>query len=124
MTTDTQTRQIVSAYRAARDAGDAQAAARYLAPGFSFQSPLIRLDDADLYLASHIAFQKMVTRTELISELYGASEATLLYDLHAPIPGETQRTVEHFRLAGGKIASIVLIFDASPWRSGALPPSG
>jgi hypothetical protein len=60
--------------------------------------------------------QKMVTRTDLISELYGEGEATLLYDLHAPIPGKTQRTAEHFRLAGGKIASILLIFDASPWR--------
>ena len=118
MTTDTQTRQLVSAYRAARDAGDAQAAAGYLAPGFSFQSPLMRLDDPDYYLAGYIAFQKMVTRTDLISELYGEGEATLLYNLHAPIPGETQRTAEHFRLAGGKIVSILLIFDASPWRSG------
>lgn len=118
MTTDTQTRQLVSAYRAARDAGDAQAAAGYLAPAFSFQSPLMRLDDPDLYLASHTAFQKVVTRTDLISELYGEGEATLLYDLHAPIPGKTQRTAEHFRLAGGKIASILVIFDASPWRSG------
>jgi hypothetical protein len=118
MTTDTQTRQLVTAYRAARDAGDAQAAAGYLAPGFSTQSPLMRLDDPDLYLAGYIAFQKMVARTDLISELYGEGEATLLYDIHAPIPGETQRTAEHFRLADGKIALILLIFDASPWRSG------
>jgi len=118
MTIDTQTRQLVSAYRAARDAGDAQAAVRYLAPDFSFESPLMRLSDPDHYLASHVAFQKVVTRTDLISELYGESEATLLYDLHAPIPGKTQRTAEHFRLADGKIASILLIFDASPWRSG------
>ncbi len=118
MTTDTQTRQLVSAFCAARDAGDALAAADYLAPGFSFQSPLMRLDDPDLYLAGYIAFQKMVRRTDLISKLYGEGEATLLYDLHAPMPGETQRTAEHFRLAGGKIGSILLIFDASPWRAG------
>jgi hypothetical protein len=118
MTTDTQTRQLVSAYHAARDAGDAQAAAGYLAPGFSFESPLMRLEDPHLYLANHIAFHEVVTRTDLISELYGEGEATLLYDLHAPMPGETQRTAEHFRLAGDKIASILLIFDASPWRSG------
>jgi hypothetical protein len=118
MTTDTQTRQLVSAYRAARDAGDAQAAAGYLAPGFSVQSPLMRLDDPDLYLAATSRSRKVVTRTDLISELYGEGEATLLYDFHATIPGKTQRTAEHFRLAGGKIASILLIFDASPWRSG------
>jgi hypothetical protein len=71
MTIDTQTRQLVSAYRAARDAGDAQAAAGYLAPGFSFQSPLMRLDDPDLYLASHIAAITELTpsRPPAITEL-------------------------------------------------------
>ncbi len=117
MTTNTETRQVVSAYRADRDSGDGQTAAGYLAPGFSFESPLMHLDDPDSYLASHIAFQKMVTRTDLISELYGEGEATLLYDLHAPIPGGRQRTAEHIRLVDGKIESIVLIFDATPWRS-------
>lgn len=43
-------------------------------------------------------------------------EATLLYDLGASIPGGKQRTAEHFKVVGGKIQSILLIFDASPWR--------
>jgi hypothetical protein len=117
MTTDNQTRQVVSAYRAACKAGDAETAASYLAPDFSFESPLMRLADPHSYLASHIAFQKLMMRTDLISELYGDGEATLIYNLHAPIPGEIQRTAEHFRLAGGRIESILLIFDATPWRS-------
>ena len=118
MTTDTETRHVVGAFRAAREAGHTQTAAGFLAPGFSFESPLMRLDDPDSYLSNHIAVQKMATRTDLISELYGKGEATLVYDLHAPIPGETQRTAEHFRLAGNKIESILMIFDATPWRSG------
>ena len=117
MTTD-HTRQVVSGYRAACEAGDKQTAAGYLARRFSFESPLVRLDDPDSYLGSQIAFQKVVTRTDLISELYGKGEATLLYDLHAPIPGGRQRTAEHYRLADGKIESILLIFDTTPWRSG------
>ena len=33
------------------------------------------------------------------------------------IPVGTQRTAEHFRLVNGQIASITLIFDATPWQS-------
>ena len=46
----------------------------------------------------------------MISELYGEGEATLLYDLRTSTPAGTQRTAEHFRLAAGKIASIILLF--------------
>ncbi|MGW5343538.1 hypothetical protein [Streptomyces sp. HUAS TT3] len=52
---------------------------------------------------------------ELISELYGESEATLVYDLHTvPAVGITQRTAEHFRLRDGRITAIMLIFDSAP----------
>ncbi len=52
----------------------------------------------------------------MISELYGESEATLVYDVHTATPAGTQRTAEHFRLGDGKITSIMLIFDATPWQ--------
>ncbi len=38
------------------------------------------LEDPALYLASHGAAQSVVAGQDLISELYGAGEATLLYD--------------------------------------------
>lgn len=118
MTTDTQTRQVVTAFLAARTEGDMEAAATHLAPTFSFETPLLHLDDPAVYLASHGAAQSVVTGQDLISELYGPGEATLLYDLHLDAPSLTQRTAEHFKLVGDKIAAILLIFDASPWRSG------
>jgi hypothetical protein len=62
-------------------------------------------------------FVSIVTGVELISELYGEAEATLVYDVHTATPVGTQRTAEHFRLDGGKIVSIMLLFDASPWQS-------
>jgi len=116
MTTKTQTRQVVSAYHAARTAGDLQAAGAHLAPTFTFQSPLMRLDGPAAYLASHGDFQRLVTGLDTLSELYGEGEATLVYDLHTATPAGTQRTAEHFTVAAGRIASILLIFDASPWR--------
>ncbi len=115
MTSQTQARQVVSAYHAARTAGDLQAAGVHLAPTFTFQSPLMRFDDPAAYLASHGDFQRMVRGLDMISELYGEGEATLVYDLHTATPAGTQRTAEHFTVADGRIASILLIFDASPW---------
>lgn len=57
----------------------------------------------------------MVTKVEMISELYGESEATLVYDVHTALPVGVQRTAEHFRLRDGQIESITLIFDATRW---------
>jgi hypothetical protein len=117
VTTATQTRRIVRAYHAARADGYFAAAATHLAADFTFQSPMLRFDSPSDYLASHAGFQLVVTGLDMISELYGEDQATFVYDLHTATPVGTQRTAEHFRLANGRIASILLIFDASPWRA-------
>jgi hypothetical protein len=116
MTTDTHTRRVVSAFRAARTAGDLATAAAHLAPAFTFQSPIMGIDDPALYLASDGAMRSLVTGIDMISALYGEGEATLVYDLHTATPAGTQRTAEHFELTDGRISSILMIFDASPWR--------
>ncbi|HEX4212571.1 MAG TPA: nuclear transport factor 2 family protein [Candidatus Dormibacteraeota bacterium] len=117
MPIDVPTAEVVSAYLAARTAGDLEAAGGWLAPTFTFQSPLLRFDDPASYLASQRGFQPLVTGLDLISALYGDGEATVIYDLHTSTPGGTQRTAEHFTVAGGRISSALMIFDASPWRS-------
>lgn len=108
------TRDIVQAYHRARFAGDVPAAAAQLAGTFTFQSPLIS-SDAQGHLAGLTGFLQVVTDVEMISELYGESEATLVYDVHTATPVGTQRTAEHFRLRDGRIESITLIFDATRW---------
>jgi hypothetical protein len=35
--------------------------------------------------------------------------------VHTATPVGVQRTAEHFRVRDGKIESITLIFDATPW---------
>jgi hypothetical protein len=109
------TRETVLAYSRARFAGDVTAAAEQLAGAFTFHSPLISSDDARGHLAGLPAFVSVVTGVDMLSELYGESEATLVYDVHTATPVGTQRTAEHFRLQDGKITSITLIFDATPW---------
>jgi ketosteroid isomerase-like protein len=116
MTVDTHTRQTVRAYHDARFLGDVPAAVAHLAERFTFQSPLMNSDDAVGHLAGLAGFLQVVTGVDMISELYGETEATLVYDVHTATPVGTQRTAEHFRLQDGRIASITLIFDATAWR--------
>ncbi len=110
------TRRIVRGYHEARFRGDVAAASARLGEPFRFQSPFIDSDDRTGHLATLPGFVSIVTGVDLISELYGEAEATLVYDVHTATPAGTQRTAEHFRLHDGKIASITLIFDAAPWQ--------
>lgn len=116
MTAQEQTRRTVRGYHEARFRGEVPAAAAHLGEPFRFQSPFITSDDRAGHLATLPGFVSIVTGVELISELYGDAEATLVYDVHTATPVGTQRTAEHFRLDGDKIVSIMLVFDASPWQ--------
>jgi hypothetical protein len=110
------TQQVVRAYHDARFLGDVPTAVAQLGDDFTFQSPLLSAD-TDGHLAGLTAFLQVVTGVDLISELYGESEATLVYDVHTATPVGTQRTAEHFTLHEGRITSIKLIFDATAWHA-------
>ncbi|MGO4456679.1 hypothetical protein AB4039_05040 [Streptomyces sp. M-16] len=117
-TDDTPTRQTVRAYHEARFRGDVAAAAARIGEGFLFRSPFITSDSPTGHLDGIDGLLGIVTGVELISELYGETEATLVYDIHtAPALGITQRTAEHFRLHDGRITAITLIFDSAPWQA-------
>ncbi|GGS46609.1 hypothetical protein GCM10010156_01620 [Planobispora rosea] len=112
------TEQTVRGYHEARFRGDVAAAAACLAEPFTFRSPFITSTDPAGHLAGLPGFVQVVTGVDMISELYGDAEATLVYDVHTATPAGTQHTAEHFRLdPTGRITSISLIFDAAPWRS-------
>jgi len=114
MTVD-DTRQIVRAYHNAYCRGDVPAAAALLADRFSFSSPMMAFDTPQQHVAALVRFVPFITGCDLISELYGAGEATLVYDLHVSLPPGIQRSAEHFRLRDGRISTIIIIFDATRW---------
>lgn len=117
MTTD-KTRTTVRAYHQARFQGDIPAAARTLSDSFHFRSPLLTSDSPHGHLSGLDAFLGIVTGVDLVSELYGETEATLIYDVHTSVPAiGTQRTAENFHLTNGRIDTIRLIFDATPWHA-------
>lgn len=117
MSGSVESRQVVRAYHDAWTAGDVDAAAAYLAEGFtSWGSGNMHSASGTAFAESLRHFRQGVTGVDLISELYGDDEATLVYDVHVEGVG-TVRTAEHFRLAGGRIASNILIFDEWPYQA-------
>ncbi|GAA1035544.1 MULTISPECIES: nuclear transport factor 2-like protein [Amycolatopsis] len=113
----TETRRTVRAYHEARFRGDVPAAAAQIGEKFSFRSPFIASESPTGHLDGIDGMLSIVTGVEMISELYSDTEATLVYDVRTASPVGTQRTAEHFRLADGRITSILLIFDATPWQA-------
>lgn len=115
MTTTADTQQLITSFIEARLDPKADAL-QFMAADFSFQSPMVRFDDRNEYLESHRSFQRLVRGTTILSQLYGVDEATLLYDLDTLTPVGVQLTAEHFRVRDGRVASVLLLFDAEPWR--------
>lgn len=117
MTTGTQVREVVRSFHDAWTSGDVTTAGLFLAEKFTNLSPLTNYYTPEEYLASLRQFGQIVTGCDILSELYGDDEATLIYDLHTVTPVTPIRTAEHFRLTGGKISQTTLIFDATPWHA-------
>lgn len=115
--TEQTTRDIVRAYHDAWTAGEIAAAGSYLADDFITRAPVGTYDSKEEYLVGLARFRDLVTDLDLISELYGDGEATLIYDVHTDTPAGTLRTAEHFELAEERIASTMLIFDATDWKA-------
>lgn len=113
-----ETRRVVRAYHDAYRQGDVTAAGARLAESFRFSSPIMAFDSPQQHVAALVRFVPFITRVDMLSELYGEEEATLVYDLHTTMPGDAaiQRCAEYFRVSEGRISSITIIFDATPWR--------
>jgi hypothetical protein len=73
-----QTREVVRTYHDANRRGDVTAAGAQLADSFSFSSPIMAFDSPRQHIAALVRFVPFIARVELISELYGDGEATLV----------------------------------------------
>jgi len=114
--TQAETRQIVRAYFDTWTRGDVPAAGQYLADDLAFTGTLRTLNGVAEYLAALNDFRKLISAgIDLISELYGDDEATLIYSAHT-VAG-AMRIAEHIRLTDGKISSIIVILDPTALRA-------
>ena len=109
-------KQVVTNYHNAWTNGDMEKARVYLADDLDFQGSIDTFHNADDFIAALTMFQKMIRKVNLIQSFFSESVAALLYDCDTMSPAGMIRTSEFFTVAGGKIKSIRLVFDATELR--------
>ncbi len=116
-TTSQTTYETVRPYHHGWTSADIDTAGRHLAETFTTRAPVGSHDTKSACLAGLPRHARIVPGLDLISELHGENEAALIYDVHTNTHAGALRTAEHFELAGGKITSTLLIFDAADWKA-------
>jgi limonene-1,2-epoxide hydrolase len=104
------------AYHERWTSGDFDAAAALLSPDLAVEVPINEYSGGEDFAAAVRRFGSMVTRTELISELAGAGEAMLLYDMDVDGLG-AMRVAEHFTVVDGRIVRLRQIHDTAALRA-------
>ncbi|HEX9538064.1 MAG TPA: nuclear transport factor 2 family protein [Streptosporangiaceae bacterium] len=80
----------------------------------SFVGPIDSFADADSYLASLQQLSQIVTGADKRKVFVDGDDVCVIYDLKtAPVPRTP--TCEWYRVRDGKVASVVVIFDARPF---------
>jgi ketosteroid isomerase-like protein len=80
----------------------------------SFEGPIDSFTDADSYLASLQQLSHIVTGADKRRVFADADDVCVIYDLKtAPVPRTP--TCEWYHVRDGKVASVVVIFDARPF---------
>lgn len=116
MNTGEDTRAIVEAYSSAWMGGDLDTARKWLADDLRFRGSIDHFNRADAFVESLRAFSELVTAVDLLDTFYDVNRAALMYDCVTDTEAGHIRTAEFFRLAGGKISEIRLVFDATVLR--------
>lgn len=80
----------------------------------SFAGPIDSFADADSYLGSLQQLGHIVTGADKRKVFVDGDDVCVIYDLKtAPVPSTP--TCEWYRVRDGKVASVVVIFDARPF---------
>jgi len=107
---------VVRKYHDSWTRRDMSTARSCLADDLDFQGPIDTFSSADEFIATLTGFAQMLTRVDVLQELFTDDGAALLYDCVTNSPAGTIRTAEFFGLRDGKIANIRLVFDATALR--------
>jgi hypothetical protein len=80
----------------------------------SFEGPIDSFRDADSYVTSLRQLSGIVTGVQKQKVFVDGDDVCVIYDLKtAPVP--SSRTCEWYRVHGGKVASVSVVFDARPF---------
>ncbi|MGH7643403.1 MAG: nuclear transport factor 2 family protein [Candidatus Dormibacteria bacterium] len=87
-----------------------------LAADLDFEGPIAGSRvGAELFVEAVAGFVKTMRRLDMLRQLQGGTSAATLYD--AEMPGGIVRFAEFFRIAGGRIRSLRLLFDATQYQA-------
>jgi len=95
---------------------DFERARELLHDDVAFEGPIETFSDADSYVASLRQLSGIITGVQKQKVFVDGDDVCVIYDLKtAPVP--SSRTCEWYRVHGGKVASVSVVFDARPFAS-------
>lgn len=87
-----------------------------LSPDLTFESPSGTRRGIDEILPGLRRFAKTLKSQRMLQLISSGNEAAAIYDCELTEPVNTLRCAELFRVENGRIASIRLVYDATPYR--------
>ncbi len=106
--------QVAEGFLGAWTSKDFARARTLLQDDVSFEGPIDKFNDADSYVASLQQLSGIVTGAEKQKVFVDGDDVCVIYDLKT-VPVPSSRTCEWYRVRGGKIASVSVVFDARPF---------
>ena len=119
MTTETTLRLVRAYYDSWQEGGERFDEAQLrsvLHPQLNFESPMGAETELDNFLQRLRRFTPSLKRLHMLQLFAAGSEAAALYDCELLPPVCNLRCTEIFRVAGERITSLHLVFDATPFK--------
>jgi hypothetical protein len=110
------TRDVVEGYFQAWSHGNLEAARGFLADQLDFQGSIDTFQRADDFVATLRGFVTILRGVTVLQSYFTDDGAAMLYDCDTKTPAGVIRTAEFFKVSGGKIIEIRLVFDATVLR--------
>ena len=111
----TSPKEIVLGYQRALGKNDWEAARKFLRDDMQFKGPLATHDRPEGYLEDLKRLHPIIKGVDMKKVFADGDDVCLLYDMHTNTPAGTAFISEWYRVHGGKIASLRVVFDARPF---------
>jgi YHS domain-containing protein/limonene-1,2-epoxide hydrolase len=120
----TEASAVVEQFLGAYSRGDADAARRYLADDLTYAGPGAAFASADDYLRASAHAMRAMNGAETHRVFADGPDVAVFHDLRLNHPVGSVAVAAWYRVEGGKITTIRMIFDTAPFAPGAAAPAG
>jgi hypothetical protein len=110
-----QPKDVVAGYQQALSKGDWTAARSFLKDDLKFKGPIAQYDRPEPYIEDLKRLHNMVEDVQMRKVFVDGDDVCLLYDMVTSTPAGTAFICEWHHVEGGKISSIRVVFDATPF---------